>query len=155
MSKKQNCTAMSSAEAEYVALSASCAQVMWMRTQTSIFNPAQTLMTSNLLSEQLLDDGAAYLVLQQKIVLTHSPHSFKIGDIDELQIRTLAVTHTATSEERDHHMAPHTPPTLFPSPPTHPPANKGSIPPSASTRSNGGDGNLSPIQMLNLQSQSI
>nr|GEX74177.1 hypothetical protein [Tanacetum cinerariifolium] len=33
MSKKQNCTAMSSAEAEYVALSASCAQVTWMRTQ--------------------------------------------------------------------------------------------------------------------------
>nr|GEY68652.1 uncharacterized mitochondrial protein AtMg00810-like [Tanacetum cinerariifolium] len=33
MSKKQNCTAMSSAEAEYVALSVSCAQVMWMRTQ--------------------------------------------------------------------------------------------------------------------------
>nr|GEX23421.1 hypothetical protein [Tanacetum cinerariifolium]GEX43350.1 hypothetical protein [Tanacetum cinerariifolium] len=33
MSKKQNCIAMSSAEAEYVALSASCAQVMWMRTQ--------------------------------------------------------------------------------------------------------------------------
>nr|GFA25782.1 Gag-Pol polyprotein [Tanacetum cinerariifolium] len=33
MSKKQKCTAMSSAEAEYVALSASCAQVMWMRTQ--------------------------------------------------------------------------------------------------------------------------
>ncbi|GJV38605.1 hypothetical protein Tco_1411082 [Tanacetum coccineum] len=33
MSKKQNCTAMSSAEAEYVALSASCAQVMWIRIQ--------------------------------------------------------------------------------------------------------------------------
>nr|GFA60320.1 hypothetical protein [Tanacetum cinerariifolium] len=33
MSKKHNCTAMSSVEAEYVALSASCAQVMWMRTQ--------------------------------------------------------------------------------------------------------------------------
>nr|GEX23628.1 hypothetical protein [Tanacetum cinerariifolium] len=33
MSKKQNCTAMSSAEAEYVALSASCAQIMWTRTQ--------------------------------------------------------------------------------------------------------------------------
>ncbi|GJY09935.1 retrovirus-related pol polyprotein from transposon TNT 1-94 [Tanacetum coccineum] len=32
MSKKQECTAMSSAEAEYMALSASCAQVMWMRT---------------------------------------------------------------------------------------------------------------------------
>nr|GEU53000.1 retrovirus-related Pol polyprotein from transposon TNT 1-94 [Tanacetum cinerariifolium] len=33
MSKKKNCTAMSSAEAEYVTLSASCAQVMWTRTQ--------------------------------------------------------------------------------------------------------------------------
>nr|GEX14030.1 uncharacterized mitochondrial protein AtMg00810-like [Tanacetum cinerariifolium] len=33
MSKKQNFTAMSLAEAEYVALSASCAQVTWMRTQ--------------------------------------------------------------------------------------------------------------------------
>ncbi|GKA64261.1 hypothetical protein Tco_0763867 [Tanacetum coccineum] len=33
MSKKQDCIAMSSAKAEYVALSASCAQVMWMRTQ--------------------------------------------------------------------------------------------------------------------------
>ncbi|GKD30069.1 hypothetical protein Tco_1240847 [Tanacetum coccineum] len=32
MSKKQDCTAMSTAEAEYVALSASCAQVLWMRT---------------------------------------------------------------------------------------------------------------------------
>ncbi|GKG05241.1 uncharacterized mitochondrial protein-like protein, partial [Tanacetum coccineum] len=33
MSKKQVFTAMSSAEVEYVALSVSCAQVMWMRTQ--------------------------------------------------------------------------------------------------------------------------
>nr|GEW96155.1 hypothetical protein [Tanacetum cinerariifolium] len=33
MSKKQNCTAMSSTEAEYVTLSAICAQVMWMRIQ--------------------------------------------------------------------------------------------------------------------------
>ncbi|GJR34187.1 ribonuclease H-like domain-containing protein [Tanacetum coccineum] len=32
-SKKKNCTAMSSAEAEYVSLSACCAQVIWMRTQ--------------------------------------------------------------------------------------------------------------------------
>nr|GEW63220.1 retrovirus-related Pol polyprotein from transposon TNT 1-94 [Tanacetum cinerariifolium] len=30
---EKNCTAMSSAEAKYMALSASCAQVMWMRTQ--------------------------------------------------------------------------------------------------------------------------
>nr|GEU40428.1 hypothetical protein [Tanacetum cinerariifolium] len=33
MSKKQDCTAMSSAKPKYVVLSASCAQVMWMRTQ--------------------------------------------------------------------------------------------------------------------------
>nr|GEW33500.1 ribonuclease H-like domain-containing protein [Tanacetum cinerariifolium] len=33
MSNKQDCTAMSLAKAEYVALSASCAQVMWMRTK--------------------------------------------------------------------------------------------------------------------------
>nr|GFA43665.1 copia protein [Tanacetum cinerariifolium] len=33
MPKRQNCTAMSSGKAEYMALSASCAQVMWMRTQ--------------------------------------------------------------------------------------------------------------------------
>nr|GEW75073.1 retrovirus-related Pol polyprotein from transposon TNT 1-94 [Tanacetum cinerariifolium] len=33
MSKKPDCTAMSSANTKYVALSASCAQVMWMRTQ--------------------------------------------------------------------------------------------------------------------------
>ncbi|GJR51921.1 hypothetical protein Tco_1402442 [Tanacetum coccineum] len=33
MSKKQNCNAMYSTEAEYIALFASYAQVMWMRTQ--------------------------------------------------------------------------------------------------------------------------
>nr|GEX22396.1 retrovirus-related Pol polyprotein from transposon TNT 1-94 [Tanacetum cinerariifolium] len=32
-SKKQECTSMSSAEAEYVSLSVCCAQVLWMRTQ--------------------------------------------------------------------------------------------------------------------------
>nr|GEY18738.1 retrovirus-related Pol polyprotein from transposon TNT 1-94 [Tanacetum cinerariifolium] len=37
MSKKQDCTAKSSAEAEYVVLSASCAQVMWMRIQLKAY----------------------------------------------------------------------------------------------------------------------
>ncbi|GKD54833.1 hypothetical protein Tco_1288220, partial [Tanacetum coccineum] len=32
-SKKQDCTSMSSAKAEYVSLSACCAQVLWLRTQ--------------------------------------------------------------------------------------------------------------------------
>ncbi|GJX76684.1 hypothetical protein Tco_0323495 [Tanacetum coccineum] len=36
MSKKQDCTAMSTAEAEYVALFVSCVQVMWMRTHISL-----------------------------------------------------------------------------------------------------------------------
>ena len=34
-SKKQDCTALSTAEAEYVSLSACCAQVLWMRTQVT------------------------------------------------------------------------------------------------------------------------
>nr|GEZ97106.1 retrovirus-related Pol polyprotein from transposon TNT 1-94 [Tanacetum cinerariifolium] len=33
LSKKQNCTSMSSEKAEYVSLSACCDQVLWMRTQ--------------------------------------------------------------------------------------------------------------------------
>nr|GEV98339.1 putative reverse transcriptase domain-containing protein [Tanacetum cinerariifolium] len=37
MLKKQDCTAMSLAEAEYVALFMSCAQVMWMRTQLKYY----------------------------------------------------------------------------------------------------------------------
>nr|GEX36542.1 RNA-directed DNA polymerase, eukaryota [Tanacetum cinerariifolium] len=36
-SKKQDCTSMSSIEAEYVALSACCAQVLWMRTQLTYY----------------------------------------------------------------------------------------------------------------------
>ncbi|GJZ92206.1 hypothetical protein Tco_0664271 [Tanacetum coccineum] len=48
MSKKQDCTAMSLAKAEYVVLSASCAQVMWMRTQLKDYgyNYIKVLRTS-------------------------------------------------------------------------------------------------------------
>ncbi|GJV99241.1 hypothetical protein Tco_1554493 [Tanacetum coccineum] len=56
MSKKQDCTAMSSAEVEYVALSASCAQVMWIRTQ-------------------LQDYGINYNKIPLCIVATLSSHS--------------------------------------------------------------------------------
>ncbi|GKG21159.1 hypothetical protein Tco_0383754 [Tanacetum coccineum] len=39
-SKKQDCTSMSSAKAEYVSLSVCCAQVLWLRTQlTDIWLP--------------------------------------------------------------------------------------------------------------------
>ncbi|GKC57786.1 retrovirus-related pol polyprotein from transposon TNT 1-94 [Tanacetum coccineum] len=37
-SKKQDCTFMSSAEAEYVSLSACCAQVLWLRTQLTDYD---------------------------------------------------------------------------------------------------------------------
>ncbi|GJS79530.1 retrovirus-related pol polyprotein from transposon TNT 1-94 [Tanacetum coccineum] len=36
-SKKQDCTSMSTIEAEYVSLSACCAQVLWMRTQLTYY----------------------------------------------------------------------------------------------------------------------
>nr|GEU95378.1 retrovirus-related Pol polyprotein from transposon TNT 1-94 [Tanacetum cinerariifolium] len=36
-SKKQDCTALSTAEAEYVSLSSCCAQVLWMRTQLTYY----------------------------------------------------------------------------------------------------------------------
>ncbi|GJY49904.1 retrovirus-related pol polyprotein from transposon TNT 1-94 [Tanacetum coccineum] len=37
-SKKQDCTVLSTAEAEYVSLSACCAQVLWMRTQLADYD---------------------------------------------------------------------------------------------------------------------
>ncbi|GJT92189.1 hypothetical protein Tco_1081034 [Tanacetum coccineum] len=46
MSKKHDCTAMSTAEAEYATLSASCAQVMWMRTQLKDYGFATTEYSS-------------------------------------------------------------------------------------------------------------
>ncbi|GJY98026.1 retrovirus-related pol polyprotein from transposon TNT 1-94 [Tanacetum coccineum] len=70
MSKKQNCTAMSSAEAEYVALSASCAQVMWMRTQlqdygfnyNKIPQRQSTSILADMFTKALPEDRFKYLV---------------------------------------------------------------------------------------------
>nr|GEX15950.1 hypothetical protein [Tanacetum cinerariifolium] len=64
MSKKQNCTAMSSAEAEYMALSASCAQVMWMRTQLQDygFNYNKIPLYSDMFTKALPEDRFKYLV---------------------------------------------------------------------------------------------
>ncbi|GJU11072.1 retrovirus-related pol polyprotein from transposon TNT 1-94 [Tanacetum coccineum] len=69
MSKKQNCTAMSSAEAEYVALSASCAQVMWMRTQLQDYGfntnnkiPCTVRLITQCLTKALPEDQFKYLV---------------------------------------------------------------------------------------------
>nr|GEU74165.1 hypothetical protein [Tanacetum cinerariifolium] len=68
ISKKQNCTAMSSAEAEYVALSTSCAQVMWMRTQLQDygFNYNKIRLTeyqlADMFTKALPEDRFKYLV---------------------------------------------------------------------------------------------
>ncbi|GJV45067.1 retrovirus-related pol polyprotein from transposon TNT 1-94 [Tanacetum coccineum] len=68
MSKKQDCTAMSSAEAEYVALSASCAQVMWMRTQLKDYGfnynkiPLTEYQLADMFTKALPEDRFQYLV---------------------------------------------------------------------------------------------
>ncbi|GKD41775.1 hypothetical protein Tco_1261982 [Tanacetum coccineum] len=68
MSKKQDCTAMSSTEAEYVALSASCAKVIWMRTQLKDygFNYIKILLTeyqlADMFTKALPKDRFQYLV---------------------------------------------------------------------------------------------
>nr|GEU93789.1 hypothetical protein [Tanacetum cinerariifolium] len=67
MSKKQNCTVMSSEEAEYVALSASCAQVMWMRTQLQDYgfnyNKIRTeYQLADMFTKALPEDRFKYLV---------------------------------------------------------------------------------------------
>ncbi|GJR38938.1 hypothetical protein Tco_1214622 [Tanacetum coccineum] len=68
MSKKQDCTAMSSAEAEYVALSACCAQVIWMRTQLKDYGfnynkiPLTEYQLADMFTKALPKDRFQYLV---------------------------------------------------------------------------------------------
>ncbi|GKE27047.1 retrovirus-related pol polyprotein from transposon TNT 1-94 [Tanacetum coccineum] len=68
MSKKQECTAISSAEAEYVALSASYAQVMWMLTQLIDYGfnynkiPRTEYQLPDMFSKALPKDRFQYLV---------------------------------------------------------------------------------------------
>nr|GEW03923.1 retrovirus-related Pol polyprotein from transposon TNT 1-94 [Tanacetum cinerariifolium] len=68
MSKKQNCTSMSSAETEYVALSASCVQVMWMKTQLQDYGfnynkiPLTEYQLADMFTKALPEDRFKYLV---------------------------------------------------------------------------------------------
>nr|GEX86929.1 retrovirus-related Pol polyprotein from transposon TNT 1-94 [Tanacetum cinerariifolium] len=68
MSKKHNCTTMSSAEAEYVVLSASYAQVMWMRTQLQDYGfnynkiPLTKYQLADMFTKALPEDRFKYLV---------------------------------------------------------------------------------------------
>ncbi|GJV04915.1 retrovirus-related pol polyprotein from transposon TNT 1-94 [Tanacetum coccineum] len=68
MSKKHDCTAMSIAEDQYVALSASCAQVMWMRTHLKDYAfdynkiPLTEYQLADMFTKALSQDRFAYLV---------------------------------------------------------------------------------------------
>nr|GEU83082.1 Gag-Pol polyprotein [Tanacetum cinerariifolium] len=81
MSKKQNYTAMLSAEVEYVALSASCAQFMWMRTQLQeygfnynkipLYCDSQTeYQLADMFTKALPEDRFKYLVRRIDIVMS-------------------------------------------------------------------------------------
>jgi hypothetical protein len=45
-SKKQNCVALSTAEAEYIAAGSSCSQLLWMKQMLSEYNVEQDMLTS-------------------------------------------------------------------------------------------------------------
>ncbi|GKG00026.1 hypothetical protein Tco_0301716, partial [Tanacetum coccineum] len=70
MSKKQYCTAISSTEAQYVALSASYAQVMWMRTQLKVygFNYNKILL--------YYDSQSAIAILCKAVHHSHTKHIY-------------------------------------------------------------------------------
>ncbi|GJX66869.1 hypothetical protein Tco_0302596 [Tanacetum coccineum] len=96
MSKKQDCTAMSSAEAEYVVLSASCAQVMRTRTQLKdysfnynkiplycdsqsaiaiLYNPVQTeYQLADMFTKALPEDRFQHLVRRISYALSWKPY---------------------------------------------------------------------------------
>ncbi|GJY88412.1 retrovirus-related pol polyprotein from transposon TNT 1-94 [Tanacetum coccineum] len=62
-SKKQDSTTMSTTEAEYVSLSASCAQVLWMRTQLTDYGFYFTqLIPTDLFTKALLEERFEYRV---------------------------------------------------------------------------------------------
>nr|GEW84255.1 uncharacterized mitochondrial protein AtMg00810-like [Tanacetum cinerariifolium] len=69
-SKKQDCTSMSSAEAEYVSLSACCAQVLWMITQLTDYGfhfdkiPIIEYQLADLFTKSLPVERFKYLVRQ-------------------------------------------------------------------------------------------
>nr|GEV36701.1 uncharacterized mitochondrial protein AtMg00810-like [Tanacetum cinerariifolium] len=83
MSKKQNCTAMSSAEAEYMALSASCAKVMWMRTQLQDygFNYNKILLKTKIriFQVQTSGSGISSLLAVWKLILPVGTLNLAVG----------------------------------------------------------------------------
>nr|GEU78109.1 retrovirus-related Pol polyprotein from transposon TNT 1-94 [Tanacetum cinerariifolium] len=83
MSKKHNCTTMSSAEAEYVALSASCAQVMWMRTQLQDYGFNYNKIPLYLKMEILLEPTSNKLLKDSNYLI----HSYRVVYFETFRIR--------------------------------------------------------------------
>ncbi|GKB72211.1 retrovirus-related pol polyprotein from transposon TNT 1-94 [Tanacetum coccineum] len=75
MSKKQDYNAMSSAEAEYVASSASCAQVMWMRTQLKDYGFNYNKIPLYCDSQSAIDRN----LMQPRAALPYQAHPYSIS----------------------------------------------------------------------------
>nr|GEU41405.1 hypothetical protein [Tanacetum cinerariifolium] len=100
-----DCAAMSSAEAEYVALSATCAQVMWMRTQLLDYGLNYNNILLYLKMEILLEPTSNKLLVEQpippalvvlagqhvapKILAAHNPWIKGSKEIDGLMLMTM------------------------------------------------------------------
>ncbi|GJV20868.1 retrovirus-related pol polyprotein from transposon TNT 1-94 [Tanacetum coccineum] len=83
-SKKQDCTAMSTAEAEYVSLSACCAQVIWVASQlwtywTIIIIMAQQQHAADVHPDELCPPNKRYDLMDanKKVDLEHFWHTLK------------------------------------------------------------------------------
>ncbi|GKB10250.1 hypothetical protein Tco_0844173 [Tanacetum coccineum] len=124
MSKKQDCTAMSSAEAEYVALSASCDQVRWMRIQLKDYgfnynkitlycdsqsaiaiscNPVTEYQLADMFTKALLEDRFQFLVRRigmRCLTPAELEDSYKDGDGDaSFQLKSDLLPHDDDSKE--------------------------------------------------------
>ncbi|GJT75643.1 hypothetical protein Tco_1042368 [Tanacetum coccineum] len=80
-SKKQDCTAMSTSEVEYVSLSACCAQVIWMRIQ--LLDYGYKIQLAELITKALIKRRIEYLVHRIVIIMAQQQHAADVHP-DEL-----------------------------------------------------------------------
>ncbi|GJT56959.1 retrovirus-related pol polyprotein from transposon TNT 1-94 [Tanacetum coccineum] len=94
MSKKRYCTAMSSAEVEYVAVYVCCALVMWMRTQLKDYGfnynkiPLTEYQLADMFTKALLGDRFQYLV--RRIASRFKNQESRIKKAQEFKTKTSA-----------------------------------------------------------------
>ncbi|GJS92594.1 ribonuclease H-like domain-containing protein [Tanacetum coccineum] len=107
MSKKQDCTAMSSAEAEYVALSASCAQHSRTKHIHTRYHFIKEHVENGIIelyfvrTEYQLADMFTKALPEDRLVLTEPKDSYKDGDGDtsfQLKLDSLPHAHAQTTK---------------------------------------------------------